>query len=402
MLHKGKPIYFFWQSRISTQYAVPANHPLGMNIANPTEKPKILIVDDTPTNLSILEDILEKNYFISVAQSGAQALSVTEMFLPDLILMDVNMPDIDGFETCRQLKSREDTRHIPVIFITARVEPDDVIQGFKEGGVDYITKPFNHSEVIERVQTHLKIQQLIRQLESKNDQLKELNELKNSFLGMASHDMRNYLSAIKGYSQILQEDKDELPDEMRNQFLDFIYKSSENMLKMVNDLLDVSVIESGKLKLDIQSKSLKEIIEHHIMVNRFFADKKNIRLQPELEDVPQCLIDENKIGQVIDNLISNAVKFSEQETTVVISLKEKEGKLIFSVKDEGPGISGEDQAKLFQHFQKLSARPTAGESSSGLGLAISKKMIAAHEGHLSVNSQMGSGATFWFEIPLKK
>ena len=373
-----------------------------MNTKNPTEKSKILIVDDTPTNLGILEDILDKNYFISVAQSGTQALSVTKMFSPDLILLDVNMPELDGFETCRRLKSREDTRHIPVIFITARVEPDDVVQGFKEGGVDYITKPFNHSEVIERVQTHLKIQKLIKQLESKNVQLKELNELKNSFLGMASHDMRNYLSAIRGYSQILQEDQEELPGEMRNQFLSFIYKSSENMLKMVNDLLDVSVIESGKLQLDTRLESLKEIIDHHIMVNRFFADKKDIHLQAELADVSQCLVDANKIGQVIDNLISNAVKFSKPGTTVFISLKEKEEKLIFSVKDEGPGISEEDQAKLFQHFQKLSARPTAGESSSGLGLAISKKMIAAHEGQLNVTSQLGSGATFWFEIPLKK
>jgi two-component system sensor histidine kinase/response regulator len=372
-----------------------------MNDTSPANKPKILIVDDTPTNLNILEDILEKDYLISVAQSGTQALSIVEKSLPDLILLDVNMPGIDGFETCRKLKSQEDTHHIPVIFITARVESEDVIQGFKEGGVDYIIKPFNHSEVVARVQTHLKIQQLITQLGSKNDQLKEINELKNKFLGMASHDMRNYLSAIKGYSQILQEDKEELPEETKDQFLDFIYKSSENMLKMVNDLLDVSVIESGKLQLDLQSESFESLINHHIMINQFFADKKNIRIQSDLSDVPKCKIDANKIGQVIDNLLSNAIKFSESDTSVFISLELREGKLVFSVKDEGPGISDEDQAKLFQHFQKLSARPTAGESSSGLGLAISKKMIQAHEGQLYVTSQMGSGATFWFEIPLK-
>ena len=173
------------------------------------------------------------------------------------------------------------------------------------------------------------------------------------------------------------------------------------MLKMVNDLLNVSVIESGKLQLDLQPESLKNLINHHLMINRFFADKKNIRLQSELPDVSECRIDANKIGQVIDNLISNAIKFSKSGTTIYISLKEQEGKQIFSVQDEGPGISDEDQAKLFQHFQKLSARPTAGESSSGLGLAISKKMIQAHAGSLNVTSQLGSGTTFWFEIPLK-
>jgi len=122
-----------------------------MNDSRPTDKPKILIVDDTPTNLSILEEILDEDYFISIAQSGTQALSITDKFVPDLILLDVNMPGIDGFETCRRLKSRKETCDIPVIFITARAEPEDVIQGFKEGGVDYITKPFNHNEVMVRV-----------------------------------------------------------------------------------------------------------------------------------------------------------------------------------------------------------------------------------------------------------
>lgn len=365
-----------------------------------SEKPKILVVDDTPTNLSILEEILEEDYSISIAQSGTQALSITEKFKPDLILLDVNMPGIDGFETCRKLKSRDSTRSIPVIFITARTEPEDVVQGFNEGGVDYITKPFNYSEVVARVQTHLKIQELIRQLESSNVQLKELNQLKNKFLGMASHDMRNSLSAIKGYSQILKEDLEELPAETKDRFLNFIFKSSDNMLKMVNELLDVSVIESGMLKLDLQPGSLKSLANHHIMINQFFADKKDIRLHSDLPDAAECRMDSNKIGQVIDNLVSNAIKFSESGKNIFISLKKQKGKLVFSVRDEGPGISDEDQAKLFQHFQKLTARPTAGESSSGLGLAISKKMVEAHEGCLSVTSQLGSGTTFSFELPI--
>ena len=200
-----------------------------MTDISPTDKPKVLIVDDTPTNLSILEEILEEDYFISVAQSGSQALSITENLMPDLILLDVNMPGIDGFETCRKLKSQENTRDVPVVFITARAEPEDVIQGFGEGGVDYITKPFNHSEVLARVKTHLKVQQLIRQLGLKNEQLKELNELKNKFIGMASHDMRNSLGAIKGYSQILNEDKNDLPEETKEQFLGFIFKSSHTL-----------------------------------------------------------------------------------------------------------------------------------------------------------------------------
>jgi len=366
-----------------------------------TYKPKILIVDDTPTNLHILEEILEENFSISIAQSGMQAIELAEKFKPDLILLDVNMPGLDGFQTCEQLKSQNSTRSIPVIFITARTEPEDVIRGFNEGGVDYITKPFNHREVVARVQTHLKIQQLIRELGTRNEQLKELNELKNKFMGMASHDMRNSLGAIKGYSQILKEDMNELPAETKDRFLNFIFKSSENILKMVNDLLDISVIESGMLKLDLHREPFKNLANHHIMINQYFADKKNITLYSDLEDVPDCRIDSNKIGQVMDNLLNNAIKFSRPGKNIFIELKNTGNRIIFSVRDEGPGISEEDQAKLFQHFQKLTARPTAGESSSGLGLAISKKMIEAHDGCLGVKSQLASGSTFWFEIPLK-
>ncbi len=310
-----------------------------MSDKTPAEKPKILVVDDTPTNLSILEEILEGDYSISIAQSGKQALRITEKFQPDLILLDVNMPGMDGFETCQKLKSREATRNIPVIFITARTEPEDVIQGFSEGGVDYITKPFNYSEVVARVQTHIKNQQLIRELESNHEQLKELNQLKNKFLGMASHDMRNSLSAIKGYSQILKEDIDQLPGVTKDRFLNFIFKSSDNMFKMVNDLLDISVIESGNLKLECAPGSLKSLARHHIMINQFFVDKKNIRIHSDLPDVPDCQMDSNKIGQVMDNLISNAIKFSESGKNIFIALQEQEGKLVFSVKDEGPGIS---------------------------------------------------------------
>jgi two-component system, sensor histidine kinase and response regulator len=371
-----------------------------MNDTSLTDKLKILVVDDNATNLSLLEKILEEDYLISIAQSGLESINIAKKFLPDLILLDVNMPGIDGFETCRQLKSNKNTCHIPVVFITARAEPDDIIQGFKEGGVDYITKPFNYSEVVARVQTHLKIQQLIKQLELKNDQLRELNILKNKFIGMAAHDMRNCLSAINGYSQLLKEDRKELTEKTQDEFLNFIFDGSEKMLTMLNDLLDVSVIESGKLQLNLQLTSFKSLIDHHLQINRFFANKKNIRLQPDLHEVPKCRVDAGKIGQVIDNLISNAIKFSKSGTTTLVSLRERKGKLVFSVKDEGPGISEEDQAKLFQHFQKLSARPTAGESSSGLGLAISKKMIQAHKGSLNVTSQLGLGTTFSFEIPI--
>ena len=360
------------------------------------------MVDDTPLNLSILEEFLEKDYSLSIAQSGTQGLEITEKFNPDLILMDVNMPDMDGFETCRRLKSNSATQNIPVIFVTARSEPDDIIKGFQEGGVDYITKPFNYSEVLARVQIHIQLQQLIKQLERRNAELSELNQDKNKFLGIASHDMRNSLSAIKGYSHILLSEIDSLPEETKTRFLEFIFRSSENMLKLVHGFLDVSVIESGMLKLDLQPVSLKSLADHHIVINEFFSEKKNIKISTQLEDIPECLVDSNKMGQVIDNLVLNAIKFTPPGKEITISLENKDGTIFFFVRDEGPGISEEDQINLFKPFQKLTARPTGGELSSGLGLAISKKIIEEHKGVLKFESRVGSGSTFWFEIPLRE
>lgn len=361
----------------------------------------LLIVDDTPGNIDVLRKTLEpEGYRVSVAPNGEIALKIVSRSLPDLILLDIMMPGIDGFETCRRLKADPASREVPVIFITARNETEDVVKGFLLGGVDYIIKPFRHEEVCARVRTHLRLRHLMKELETRNRELVDLNDLKNKFLGMASHDLRNPLASIRGFSEILLDDGDDLPQETREEFLKIIYSVSDNMSNMVNDLLDISVIESGKLELQLQPGSLKKLTEERIRIHETIAEKKKIAFHTSFADVPDFPFDPNRISQVLDNLIGNAVKFSPFDKKIFISL-EREGEMAkVSVRDEGPGILPEDQKKLFQHFQKLSARPTGGETSSGLGLAIVKKMVEAHHGVVGVHSQAGSGATFSFKIPL--
>ncbi len=364
---------------------------------------KILIVDDTPANIDVLDLFLEKEgYKISIAQSGESALDLAARISPDLILLDVMMPGIDGFETCLSLKSSEKTKDIPIIFITARNEPADIVKGFSVGGVDYITKPFSQEEVCARIYLHLKLKTLMADLEAKNKKLAELNDLKNKFLGMASHDLRNPISTIQGFSKIMLDHGDTLAEVDKREFLQSIHKVSNDMLTLLGDLLNISTIESGNLDLQIQPDSLVKLVEERVRMYQVMAERKNIATHLDIEEIADFSFDANRISQVIDNLLSNAIKFSPPGKDIYIWLGKNKGQAKFSVRDQGPGISPEDQDKLFKHFQKLKARPTADESSHGLGLAIAKKMVEAHEGKITVESHSGSGATFSFEIPLDR
>jgi len=362
---------------------------------------QILIVDDTPANIDVLDQILEEEgYKISVAATGEAALKLAPKIIPDLILLDIMMPGIDGFETCQQLKADPTTRDIPILFLTAKNEGADIARGFSLGAVDYITKPFLEEEVCARIRFHLQRRQLLRQLKESNHKLTEVNELKNKFLGMASHDLRSPITSIRGYARILLDQSKDLPEDARLEFLDAIHEISGHMLNLLSDLLNISMIESGKLELRIVSGSLKTVVEERTRIFKFIAEKKNISIHSELDSISDFCFDANRIGQVVDNLLSNAIKFSPAGKEIRIFLKQNQDQAVFSVQDKGPGISQEDQEKLFQHFQKLEPRPTGDEPSHGLGLAIAKKMIEAHRGILNVESAPGKGATFSFEIPM--
>jgi len=228
----------------------------------------------------------------------------------------------------------------------------------------------------------------------------ELDGLKNKFLGMAAHDLRNPLSSIGGLSQlILDEELGTVPEDQK-EFLKMINETSEEMLVIVNDLLDISVIESGHFDLDLRKGSLGAQVSDRIRINQIIADKKNITVQLDLQDTPEIMFDHNRINQVLDNLLGNAIKFSKSDQSIYVSLSKHNDTVTVSVRDEGPGISEEDQKKLFGEFQKLSAQPTGNEKSTGLGLAIVKKIIEAHEGTIEVTSHLGEGTAFSFTLPV--
>lgn len=363
---------------------------------------RILIVDDEPLNVKILEHLLETDYSIASAAGGADALELIRAGdPPDLILLDIMMPGMDGYEVCTALKRDSWTKDIPIMFITAKSNIEDETRGLECGAVDYIVRPFSPPIVRARVKAHLQLKAQRDELAEMARNLDQINQTKNKFLGMAAHDLRNPLVSIRGFSDLLIDGAFGPITEEQRDIMETIHAAAQNMLVLVNDLLDITVIESGKVPLCMETSSLNSLMEERIRLNRIHADRKDITIHATYADEIQGRFDRKHMGQVVDNLISNAVKYSPAGSSIYISVRAADGGACVSVRDEGPGMSLDDQAKLFGEFQKLTARPTAGEGSTGLGLAIVKKIIAAHGGRLTVESELGKGSTFTFIIPLE-
>ncbi len=232
------------------------------------------------------------------------------------------------------------------------------------------------------------------------ERLKELNKLKNEHLGIAAHDLRNPIGAIRNMSQMIVEM--ELEEKTKTEFLHAIYRVSEQMLTLVNNLLDIAVIESGTLKLDLAEGNLSALAAERVAVIRPVAEAKGLQLDTALADLPDSLFDAGWLAQVIDNILSNAVKFSKPGSNVAVSSRLVETNIEIAVADQGPGIPSAELGQIFGKFEKLSTRPTAGEKSTGLGLSIAKNAVEAHGGQIRVESEVGVGTVFTILIPARK
>lgn len=416
----------------------------------------ILIVDDDPANLTILKQSLSGlGLSVRIATSGQKALTHIQRQRPVLILLDIKMPDIDGFETCKRLKSSPDTANIPVIFTTAASAPEDKLKGFAAGAVDYITKPFQAEEVLARVNVQLQCHRLNQILEDQNQQLlieirsrretelqlKRLNEeleqrvqartnaleqsqqalkkrnveldharqeaekankTKSAFLSSISHELRTPLNGILGYAQLLQRDAD-LSD-LQNEGMDVITQCGQDLLSLVNDLLDLGRIEAGKLDLQPASINLASFLDDIVSTCQIYAAEKSLEFVYEAsEHLPQdIIIDARRLRQVLLNLITNAVKFTNQGSVtfsvrLCASSMQDRGPIRFTVEDTGIGINSADLQAIFRPFER--GRPLAkNRPGTGLGLAISQQLLERMGTTLSVTSEVGQGSTFWFEL----
>jgi signal transduction histidine kinase len=373
------------------------------SILSPTRS-RVLVVDDIPKNLQVVAAMLRsEGYELMAATSGAQALEGVRLQIPDLILLDLMMPEMDGLELCRRFKADPAVRSIPIIFLTASNEMEHLVQGFEAGAVDYITKPFNAPELLARVRTHL-------ELRHARERLRELNEEKNEFMGIAAHDLRNPLGAIKGYAEMVAEDGQALAQGAVSNIIDCgrelevnaqrIGDTASRMAEMVQNLLDANRIERGEMQLHLAPLDLGAAVAAVVETQRPRAVAKQQTLHWQNEAGPvSVLADATVLTQVIENLVSNAVKYSPTGKNIYVRLRRSPEGTRCEVLDEGPGLSAEDQKKLFGKFARLSAKPTGGEHSTGLGLSIVKKMVEAMNGKVWCESELGSGARFIVEFP---
>ncbi len=367
----------------------------------------ILIADDLQDNLNIVKAVLGyKGYQVDTAKNGKLVLEQLEKRVPDLILLDIQMPEMNGIEACRILKADARFAAIPVIFLTAKADSYDIVDGFKTGAVDYITKPFNTMELLARVQTHLELKksrdllsEKNRYLEVMSSGLSRLNHEKNDFMDIAAHDLKNPLTTIKGLADFLRQNND-IPPESVKAILENIIKSSERMFAIVRNLLDVNAIESGNFHFTPSQVDMEEIIRDLVQQYDYQATQKKIRCTIAVEGGnAHVSANTDSMTQILDNLLSNALKYSPHDTEVRITLTKNNGIVRCAIQDEGQGLSDIDKEKLFGKFAQLSAQPTGGEQSSGLGLFIVKKLVEAMNGKVWCESVQGKGATFLVEFP---
>jgi signal transduction histidine kinase len=375
---------------------------------------KILVADDDAFVRDMLTDVLAAGGHNTItAENGREALEMYAAY-PEagLIISDMNMPEMNGMELIQHL--REKDTDIPLIILTSNDEISIALEAIRSGANDYLLKDENiHATLLVSVDKVLEKHNLKRQniqllkdlaeknqeLERSNQELFKLNQQKNKFLGIAAHDLRSPISGIIGFCDLLMDPDVGDVNEEQMEYLKIIHSASSGMMTLLNDLLDVSVIESGKLELNYEIDDLKPLIEERIRILRFSAERKGIAIYTDLADVWQMPFDAGRIVQVFDNLMTNAIKFSTEGSHIHVTLIEEPDGAVVTVRDEGPGISEEEQSRLFGEFERLSARPTGGETSTGLGLAIVKKIIEAHNGVLKVDSRLGDGAAFSFKIP---
>jgi two-component system sensor histidine kinase/response regulator len=374
-----------------------------MNSTSPSLLPSpqeslILLVDDVQQNIQLVGTMLrEAGYLVMPATSGGAALQRVQKKVPDLILLDFMMPEMDGLEVCRRLKADPSTQSIPVIFLTASNEMNHLVQGLQAGAVDYVTKPFNPPELLARVRTHLELKHSRDIIVRYSGELRRLNEEKNEFMGMAAHDLRNPLGAIRGFSELILEDGQMTRAELED-CASRIRDTSTRMAEMVQNLLDANRIERGEMKLKVAPTELVAVVSSVVEAQRPRAAAKQQLVDLQSEPV-QALVDPGIMVQVLENLVSNAVKYSPPGKNIFVRLKKEVGAVRIEVRDEGPGLSSEDQKRLFGKFARLSAKPTGGEHATGLGLSIVKRMVEAMNGKVWCESEQGRGATFVVTVP---
>ena len=364
--------------------------------------PDILIVDDSPSSLQLLAELFKgRGYTIRAALSGRLALQVVRTTPPDLVLLDVNMPDINGYEICRAMKSSDALKDIPVIFVSGLSSTIDLVKGFSVGGVDYVTKPFALQEVLARVETHLERRRQQRALQESYAELRSLEELRDNLVHMIIHDMRNPLLTANIHLEQIQAMKDiTLPPPIPEHIAEAL-TSTHTLMEMINSILDVSRMEAGLIPLNPEPCDLVHLIQEAIQAATPLLKSRHLTLENEGECMP-VVADRTLISRVIHNLLSNAISFTpERGGAIAFNIGVQDGMARVVIRDNGQGIPPDYHQKIFEKFFQIKGALSGERHSTGLGLTFCKLAVEAHGGRIGVESEAKKGSLFWFDLPLK-
>ena len=361
----------------------------------------ILVVDDAPANLQVISGLLKGHgYRVRLSPSGKLALHAARQEPPDLILLDVNMPELSGYEVAEELKKDPALRDIPIIFLSALQDTVDKVRAFAAGAVDYVTKPFQFEEVEARVRTHLALRRLQAELEQRrqsleqaNHELHKLQELRDNLTHMIVHDLRSPLSAIIANLDLIAREKS-LSRTGADSLVD-ARSSSSTLVRMVSSMLDVSRMEAGQLELVRSDCELGLLCQDAVRQVR--VPGTDVACVVDAAEPLVVSADKELLVRVVENLLGNAFKFAPEGDTVRVGITRVAAGARVTVADHGPGVAPELHARIFEKFGQ--AQPGGARSGSGLGLTFCKLAIEAHGGRIGVDSEVGKGATFWFELP---
>ena len=369
---------------------------------NPSEY-KILIVDDVMSNVLLLKVLLTNEKFaIATASNGRQALEQVEKENPDLVLLDVMMPDMSGFEVAQHLKSNPQTAEIPIIFLTALNSTADIVKGFQVGANDFISKPFNKEELIIRVTHQISLVAAKRLILSKTEELQRTIAGRDKLYSVIAHDLRSPMGSIKMVLNmlILNLPFEKIGAEMY-ELLTMANQTTEDVFSLLDNLLKWTKSQIGKLNVVYQDVDLVEVTDGVIEIFSMVASLKKIRIREMKPERMMVNADIDMLKTVVRNLLSNAIKFSKENSEISVKMEEVNGMAVVSVQDHGCGISEEGQKKLLHADTHFSTFGTNNEEGSGLGLLLCKDFVVKNGGKLWFTSKEGEGSIFSFSIPVK-
>lgn len=370
------------------------------------QRTDILVVDDQLENLSLLADMLKaKGFGVRPVLSGETAIRAAEQQCPDLVLLDIDMPDMNGYSVCEALKSNPQLNKVPVIFVSALNDTASKVKAFSNGGVDYITKPFQIDEVNARIETHLRLQQLQsslstqnRELARKNNELHQLREVRDNLTSMIVHDLRSPLSGIYGYLELLELGGADQLDSNGKQFVQKAIQGCRKASDLIDSLVDITRLEQAEMPLECRRANIKQLVHDAAANVENQLEQKSINFDYP-EQPLRVLCDTSLMRRVITNLLLNAIDFTEPGEQIRVTVDWINDRVRVAVHDNGPGIPQEFHNKIFLKFTQLASDSERRRRVGGLGLAFCRLAVECQSGAIGVQSEPGHGSSFWFELP---